>query len=67
MPDKDYNAPTLENIFRMVKETHAMSCPWGECEGCQKKMQNKGYGFKCYECKQNGSTGKVDVDTIQGF
>ena len=59
MEQRDYNAPTMENIMKMVKEMHSKVCEWGECKGCQKRMQDKGYGFVCYDCKQ-GMKSMVD-------
>jgi tRNA(Ile2) C34 agmatinyltransferase TiaS len=55
----DYNEPNLENIFRMIKEMHSKVCPWGECTGCGKKMQDKGYGYTCFDCKENKKENNV--------
>ena len=66
---KDYNEPTLENIFRTLKNIERKVCPWGECEGCSKRMQDTGYGFKCYECKQGAAKAdgnqKVNIEDIE--
>lgn len=63
MEKRDYNEPTLENIFKLVKEMHGKVCPWIEC-ACGKRMKDVGYD-KCYDCSQadkpQQAPPKVDV------
>jgi hypothetical protein len=58
MDKKDFNAPTLENIMRIVKKLEAR-IPWINCKGCDKRMQDLGFE-KCYDCKDGGAP-KMDT------
>jgi len=51
MEKKDYNAPTMENMMRLIKDLHNKLCPWIECPECGKAMKDTGFDM-CYECKQ---------------
>ena len=59
MEKRDYNAPTLENIFKLVKEMHNKQCPWVSCPKCGEMMKDTGFEC-CYKCSQIGKEDKTE-------
>ena len=65
---KDYNEANIENAFRLIKQMHAVVCKWGECTSCNKRMQDVGFGYNCYECKKKGTQNEpFNINEVTGF
>ena len=47
----DYNAPTIENAFYLLKDIHTVLVKWKDCESCGKRMKDLDPKFTdCREC-----------------
>lgn len=71
MENNKYNEPTMENIFRTLKNIESKVCPWIECK-CGKKMRDVGYS-DCFTCKKGGAptidtpAPKMNIDDLIDF